>query len=77
MQREEEHIKKDVCGLNSKLVSTISTQIQFILCEAKVEQALRPVLNLFFFVILIVLSPFSNSNTFYLSFNYCMQSSRL
>ena len=76
MQREEEHIRKDVCGLNSKLVSTISTQIQFTLCAAKVEQALRPVLNLFFFI-LIVLSPFSNSNTFYLSFNYCMQSSRL
>ena len=48
MQWEEEHIRKDVCGLNSKLVSTIYTQIEFILCAAKAEQALRPVLNLFF-----------------------------
>ena len=48
MQWAEEHIRKDVCGLNSKLVSTIHTQIEFILCAAKVEQALRPALNLIF-----------------------------
>ena len=28
MQRAEEHIRKDVCGLNSKLASTANTQIE-------------------------------------------------